>query len=53
MAGGVFPDIETAIARCVRPVGRVEPDPAWTDMYEAGYASFRASYPALKRLEAC
>ena len=53
VAGGVFPDIETAIARCVRPVGRVEPDPAWADVYEAGYASFRASYPALKRLEAC
>jgi xylulokinase len=53
VAGGVFPDVETAIARCVRPVGRVEPDPGWADVYEAGYAGFRASYPALKRLEAC
>jgi len=53
VAGGVFPDVETAIARCVRPVGRVEPDPAWADAYESGYARFRASYPALKRLEAC
>ena len=53
VAGGFFPDVETASARCVRPAGRVEPDPAWADVYEAGYAGFRASYPALKRLEAC
>ena len=53
VAGGVFSDVETAIARCVRPVGRVDPDPAWAEAYEAGYAGFRASYPALKRLEAC
>jgi xylulokinase len=53
VAGGVFPDVETAIARCVRPTGRVEPDPAWAEVYEAGYARFRASYPALKRLEGC
>lgn len=53
VAGGVFPDVETAIARCVRPVGRVEPDAGWADVYEAGYARFRASYPALRRLEAC
>jgi xylulokinase len=51
VAGGVFPDVETAIARCVRPTGRVEPDPAWAEVYEAGYARFRAAYPALKRLE--
>jgi xylulokinase len=51
VAGGVFPDVETAIARCVRPTGRVDPDPAWTEVYEAGYARFRAAYPALKRLE--
>jgi xylulokinase len=53
VAGGVFPDVETAIARCVRPGGRVDPDPVWAEAYEAGYACFRASYPALKRLEAC
>jgi xylulokinase len=53
VAGGAFPDVETAIARCVRPTGRVDPDPAWAEVYEAGYAQFRASYPALKRLEAC
>jgi xylulokinase len=53
VAAGVFPDIETAIARCVRPVARVDPDPAWAEAYESGYARFRSSYPALKRLEAC
>ncbi len=53
VAGGVFPDVETAVKRCVRPAGRVDPDPAWAEVYEAGYARFRASYPALKRLEAC
>jgi xylulokinase len=51
VAGGVFPDVETAIARCVRPVGRVEPDPGWAEAYEAGYAWFQAAYPLLKRLE--
>jgi xylulokinase len=51
VAAGVFPDVETAIERCVRPVGRVDPDPAWAEAYEAGYAQFRAAYPALKRLQ--
>jgi xylulokinase len=53
VAGGVFPDVETAITRCVRPAGRVDPDPDWAEVYEAGYARFQASYPALKRLEGC
>jgi xylulokinase len=51
VAGGVFPDVETAIARCVRPTGRIDPDPSWAEVYEAGYTSFRAAYPALRRLE--
>jgi xylulokinase len=53
VAGGVFPDVQTAIARCVRTSGRVDPDPAWREVYESGYARFRSSYAALKRLEAC
>jgi xylulokinase len=51
VAAGVFPDVETAIVRCVRPAGRVDPDPAWAAAYEDGYDRFRASYPDLKRLE--
>jgi xylulokinase len=52
VAGGAFADVEAAVRACVRPVGRVEPDPVWAEVYERGYRSFRASYPALKLLEA-
>ena len=31
--------------------GRIEPEPSWREAYEAGYARFRALYPALRPLE--
>jgi xylulokinase len=48
---GVFADAAEAVARCVRPSGRVEPEPAWVEAYAEGYARFRALYPALRPLE--
>ncbi len=50
VAGGVFGSVEEAVVTCVRPIGRVEPDPAWSAVYDEGYARFRASYPAIKAL---
>ena len=48
--GGVFADAAEAVARCVRVRGVVEPDPAWAELYEGGYARYRELYPALYRL---
>jgi xylulokinase len=47
VAGGVFPNVEAAVARCVRVRARIEPEPAWMAAYEDGYARYRALYPAL------
>jgi xylulokinase len=51
VAAGVFADIHEAVATCVRARERLEPNDAWRDAYEAGYARYRALYPALKSLE--
>ncbi len=48
---GVFADTDEAVSRCVRVRDRVEPDPAWVEAYEHGYARFRTLYPALLPLE--
>jgi xylulokinase len=48
---GVFTDVADAVARCVRSVDRVEPDPAWVEAYADGYGRFRSLYPALRPLE--
>jgi xylulokinase len=50
VAGGVFRDVGEAVAACVRTRDRVDPDPAWTAVYEEGYRGFRAAYPALAAL---
>jgi xylulokinase len=44
---GVFTDADEAVARCVRPRRRIEPE--WD--YEDGYRRFRRLYPALRPLE--
>jgi xylulokinase len=44
----VFVDAHEAVARCVRPTVRVEPDPAWAAEYAAGYERYRRLYPALR-----
>jgi xylulokinase len=50
VAGGVFADVEEAVAACVRTRDRIEPDPAWTAAYSAGRERYRALYPALRTL---
>jgi xylulokinase len=45
--GGGFSDADDAVARCVRPRRRIEPE--WD--YEDGYRRFRRLYPTLRPLE--
>jgi xylulokinase len=51
VAAGVFTDVHEAVATCVRVRERLEPNDAWRNAYEAGYARHRALYPALRPLE--
>jgi xylulokinase len=51
VAVGSFGDLHEAVEACVRTRGRIEPEPPWREAYEAGYARFRALYPALRPLE--
>jgi xylulokinase len=51
VAAGVFTDVHEAVAACVRVRERLEPNDAWRNAYEAGYARHRALYPALRPLE--
>jgi xylulokinase len=44
---GVFSDADDAVARCVRPRRRIEPE--WD--YDDGYRRFRRLYPTLRPLE--
>jgi xylulokinase len=48
---GVFADTAEAVAICVRVRETVEPEPAWSAVYEDGYARFRMLYPTLRPLE--
>jgi xylulokinase len=48
---GVFGSVQEAVAGCVRARETIEPDPAWSAVYEPGYEGFRALYPALERLQ--
>jgi xylulokinase len=51
VAGGVFADVEEAVARCIRVRDTIEPDRDWADAYDNGYQRYRALYPALRPLE--
>jgi xylulokinase len=51
VASGTFADAAEAVAACVRVVDRVEPHPAWRDLYADAYARYVALYPALLPLE--
>jgi xylulokinase len=51
IAAGVFAGVDEAVNACVRVRDRIEPDAAWRDAYEQGYARFRSLYPALQPLE--
>jgi len=48
VAGGMWPDVEAAVAACVQVRGEVEPDPAWIGAYAGGRERFRALYPAVR-----
>jgi xylulokinase len=48
VAGGIWPDVETAVEACVRVRGEVEPDPEWAAAYADGRQRFQALYPALR-----
>jgi len=48
VAGGTWPDTESAVVACVRVRDEVEPDPAWVRVYAEGRERFRALYPALR-----
>ena len=48
VAGGVWPDVQAAVAACVRVRGEVEPESAWVAPYAEGQERFRALYPALR-----
>jgi xylulokinase len=48
VAGGVWPDVEAAVAACVRGRGEIEPDPEWVAAYADERKRFQALYPALR-----
>jgi xylulokinase len=51
VAGGLFADVPTAVARCVRVEETVEPDPVWQTTYAATLPRFRTLYPVLDTLK--
>jgi xylulokinase len=44
---GVFGSVQEAVNTCVRVRETIEPNPAWSDVYDSGYEQFRTLYPAL------
>ena len=52
VAGGTFATADEAVAACVRVRETVEPNAAWAARYADGYARYRASYPAIRGVEA-
>jgi xylulokinase len=51
VSNGVFASAEQAVEACVRVRDRIEPNEAWSRVYDEGYARYRALYPAVKSLE--
>jgi xylulokinase len=48
VAAGVFPDVPTAVGRCVRVADVIEPEPSWQEAYAELHARYGALYPALR-----
>ena len=48
VAGGLFADVDQAVAACVRVRDQIDPEPAWLDLYAERRGRFAALYPALK-----
>jgi xylulokinase len=44
---GLFGSVQEAVATCVRVRETIEPNPAWSGVYDSGYERFRTLYPAL------
>ena len=44
---GLFGSVQEAVSTCVRVRETIEPNPAWSDVYDSGYERFRTLYPAL------
>jgi xylulokinase len=49
VAAGAFESVQAAVAACVRPTARTEPDPALAAAYAQQREAFRALYPLLRR----
>lgn len=50
VAAGVWPDPHAAVAAIVRPRERIDPVPAWVEVYREQRERFRGLYPALRAL---
>jgi xylulokinase len=48
VAGGVFPDVQSAVDACVRPTDRTEPDPQLVAAYAERRDDFRKLYGMLR-----
>lgn len=48
VAGGTFKDVPEAVEACVSVRSTVDPTESWRAVYDEGYVTFRALYPALK-----
>jgi xylulokinase len=48
VAGGVYEDVEEAVAACVRPHGEVAPVPEWIEPYRELRERYRQLYPAMR-----
>jgi xylulokinase len=48
IAGGVWRDAADAAEACVRPHGRVDPEPGWVEAYREQRERYRGLYPALR-----
>jgi xylulokinase len=51
VSSGVYADVHEAVAGAVHVRDTIEPDPAWQETYDHGYARFKLLYPALRPLE--
>jgi xylulokinase len=51
VSNATFADANEAVASCVRVHDTVEPNAAWAAAYKAGYARYRALYPAIREVE--
>jgi xylulokinase len=50
VAGGVWGDVREAVAATVKPVETYEPDAVWSARYAGVRETFRALYPAIRRV---